>query len=143
MEIIIVIAVIAAFCIIFGISMDAVVIAAAAFGGITEILMLLFFSRFMFTLIFSKKKKAIFLKIDKPPGSKFKSAFYMIGDKEYPCFFPSEIKSFYKQNKQYSVFLHEKTGRVFDRFSVITCILGYAFSLYLFISIIVHFKEMI
>jgi hypothetical protein len=145
-EFIIAIVVITAFCVILGISMDAVIIAAAVFGVIVTILMLLFFTVSMLALVFSKKKKAFFLKIDKPSGSKFKSAFYMIGDREYPCFFPSEFKMMYKEGRKCSVFLNEKVGKVFDVFSVITCIVGFIFSLTVFVAeirILLLFKEMI
>lgn len=129
MEFFLDIAVIGAICFVFGVGTDFLLYAAIGLAGLIVISMLLIFSRFMAALVSSKKKNAVFSKIDKPSDGKFKSAFYVIGEKEYPCFFPSEFKIMYKKGKQCSVFLNEKTGKVFDRFSMITCIAGFIFSL--------------
>lgn len=129
MEFFLVIAVIGVICFIFGVGTDFLLYAAGGIVGLIIISMFLIFSRFAVILVFSKKKTAVFSKIDKPSDGKFKSAFYVIGEKEYPCFFPSEFKIMYKKGKQCSVFLNKKRGRVFDRFSMITCIAGFVFSL--------------
>ena len=129
MELFLVIAVIGVICIIFGIGTDFLLYAAVGLVGLIIISMFLIFLWFMAALVFSKKKNAVFSKIDKPSDGKFKSAFYVIGEKEYPCFFPSEFRIMYKKDKQYRVLLNEKRGKVFDTFSMITCIAGFVFSL--------------
>lgn len=129
MEFFLVITVIGAICFIFGVGTDFLLYAGGGIVGLIIISMFLIFSRFMAALVSSKKKNAVFSKIDKPSDGKFKSAFYAIGEKEYPCFFPSEFKIMYKKGKQCNVLLNEKMGKVFDRFSMITCIAGFIFSL--------------
>lgn len=91
MELFLVIAVIGVICIIFGIGTDFLLYAAVGLVGLIIISMFLIFLWFMAALVFSKKKNAVFSKIDKPSDGKFKSAFYVIGEKEYPCFFPKRI----------------------------------------------------
>lgn len=129
MEFFLAVAVIGAICFIFGVGTDFVFYAVGGLVGLIIISMFLIFSRFMAALVFSKRKTAVFSKIDKPLDRKFKSAFYVIDEKEYPCFFPSECKIMYKKGKQCNIFLNEKMGKVFDRFSMITCISGFIFSL--------------
>ncbi|MBO7340979.1 MAG: hypothetical protein J6W66_06460 [Lachnospiraceae bacterium] len=79
-------------------------------------------------LLTSKWKEAKFVGLDTPKeGSKFKVAYYLVDGEEIPCLFPEEgvfRKQFYQEDKVYHVLLNKRLHRVFDRFSVATCLLG-------------------
>ena len=96
-------------------------------------LLLLVFLYFTTRLLFSKRKEAVFVRIDKPTEkSKYKVAFYRIDGEEYPCLFPEEgiLRSkFYPAGRKCHVFLNYRMKKVFDRFAAATCILGLGFGL--------------
>ena len=79
-------------------------------------------------LLFSKKREAVFSRIDRPDEeSKYKVAFYLVEGEEYPCLFPEEgifRSKLYRKNSMCHVFVNYRMGKVFDRFAVTTCILG-------------------
>ena len=82
-------------------------------------------------LLTSKWKKARFLRVDLPSEkAKYKVAYYLVEGEEIPCLFPEEgifRKQLYRTDKTYHVLLNKKLGRVFDRFALVTCILGLLF----------------
>ena len=86
-------------------------------------------------LLTSKWKEAKFAGIDLPTEkAKFKVAFYLVDGEEIPCLFPEEgifRDRFYQEDKTYHVLWNRRLGRVFDRFSVATCILGLVFGIIL------------
>lgn len=129
MEFILVLAVIAVLCIIFRVGTDIMILGALGLIGLTVAAMALFFVIFIVLLITSAKKDAVLSGIEKKEGGRFRTAFYKINGKEYPCFFPAEPKIMYKKDKPCRVLLNKRLGRVFDRFAVITCICGLLFSL--------------
>ena len=127
MEAIAVIAVIVVLCIILGVKaiyllVAAVILVAAAFAA-SMLLLAFFFVR----LLFSKKHKAVFSRIDKSPRSRFMAAYYIIDGTEYPNIFPVESflhSKLYRTDRDYTVFLSRNRKFVFDRFACITCTTG-------------------
>ena len=107
-------------------------------------LMILIFTAALVLLLFSKKTKARFVSIGPPYRSdKYKCAYYRIcsdriqtdGDSEsyieYPCIFPEEglfRKKLYREDRDCTVFVLRRFKRVFDRYAVMTTILGLTFS---------------
>ncbi|MBR6478817.1 MAG: hypothetical protein IKS85_10265 [Lachnospiraceae bacterium] len=96
---------------------------------ITAGLMVLIFLVSSVFLLTSKWKEAKFVGLDYPTEkSKFMVAFYLVDGVEIPCLFPEEgvfRDKFYKDDRTYHVLLNKRLGRVFDRFSVATCIVGF------------------
>ena len=104
------------------------------------VLMVIIFTAALFLLLFSKRKKARFVRIDPAYNSeRYKCAYYRIsgtGDPEetveYPCIFPEEgvfRKKLYRSDKECTVFLVKRFKRVFDRYAVMTTTLGLFFGL--------------
>ncbi|MCR5324271.1 MAG: hypothetical protein K6E85_13500 [Lachnospiraceae bacterium] len=115
--------------------------------------MTIIFTIALFLLLFSKKRKARFTKIDLPYNSeKYKCAYYSIIEPEgnvsatdepddpehladeYPCIFPEEgvfRKKLYNPDKECTVFLVRlgRFRRVFDKYAVITTVLGSLFGI--------------
>lgn len=90
-------------------------------------------------LLFSKRKEAKFLRIDRHKSAKFQVAYYLVEGKEYPCIFPKEgilENKLYRKDKTYHVMLNKKMQRVYDRFAIATCVLGLVFSVGLSMGII-------
>lgn len=131
MEFFMITAVIIALCILLGVSTELMILGALAFISLVILAMFLLFVFFFIILIGSRKTEAVFTKTDKRPNGKFNVAFYLIDGKEYPCVFPSEpnFKNLvYKEGKSYRVMLNKRTGAVFDKWAVTTCVLGLIFS---------------
>lgn len=129
MEFFAVIAVVVVLCIVLGVSADIMVLGALGFIALIIFAMALLFIFFAGRLLRSKRTEAVFRRVEKPEGKRFRCAFYDIGGSEYPCIFPSEPKLMYKKDKACKVFLHSRSGTVFDRFAATTCILGLILSL--------------
>lgn len=132
MEFILVVAVIAVLCVIFRISTDIIIIGVSLFTGLILVTMILLFVYFFVRLLFSKKYEAYFSRIDRPEKTKFRTAYYMVDDVEYPCVFPSETifpDILYKKDKKYHVYLNSRMKRVYDRFAFATCVMGFSVSI--------------
>ncbi len=145
MEFVIVIIVIAVLFIILGIKPIFLILLALLILWLLFAAASVFFFYFFFVLTASKKKSAYFVKIDKHPKSRFKTAYYLIEGKEYPNVFPEEgfmEKLLYKTNVEYHVRLSSK-GFVFDRFSFATCYIGFILSITFFIGTFVFIKAII
>lgn len=137
MEFILVIAVIAVLCIIFQVSTDMIIIGIIAVTGLIIVAMILMFVYFFVRLLFSKKCEAYFSRIDRPEKNKFRTAFYIVDDTEYPCVFPAEgifINTLYCKDRKYHVWLNPKMHRVYDRFAFATCITGLSASIFIMIA---------
>ena len=131
MEFILVIIIIAVLCIIFQVSTDIIIMGIAVLTGLVIVSMTILFIYFFIRLLFSKKVKADFLRIDKSEKTKFRTAYYIIDGVEYPCVFPAEsilINTLYKKDKQYTVWLNRRMKCVFDRFAFTTCVIGFLVS---------------
>lgn len=144
MEVFIGLIIIIVICKILGVSNFVLILGGLGLVELIIILMMLFFVYFTFNLIFTKGRKANFTKIDTPPKGKFKVAYYMIDDVEYPCIFPKESgisSAVYKTDKIYKVRFSKRLNKVYDIWAVITCILGLAFSIGAVLFTFVIIKE--
>lgn len=128
MEFFVALIVIIVFCKILGISNEMLITGGLALIELTIIAMLLLFLYFCLNLIFTKSKKAEFIRTGKPEGSKFNVAYYRIDNEEYPCVFPRESGIAYKTNHTYKVRYSKRLNKVFDIWSILTCIIGLIFS---------------
>lgn len=100
----------------------------------------IFFCYSLLLLALSKKAEGAFVKVDKSPKGEFKVAYYNVKGEEYPCAFPAEPffqKKFYPQNAVYRLRILGKSGRVYDKYAVITCITGFLSSTAL-VSVLVY-----
>lgn len=135
MEVILVLAVIIVLCLIFNISTEYIVLGILALIELTIISMAILFLYSCIRLIFSKKKTAQFTRIDLAPAknAKFKVAYYKVDGTEYPCFFPSEVilnNKMYRTDRTYTVMFNKSMKRVFDIWTILTCVLGFVCSLF-------------
>lgn len=127
MELLIILIIVIVFCLILNISLDIIVLGLIAVIGIVSGVFALAFLGCMICLLTCHRKPATFLRTDRVKGSKFQVAYYMVDGREYPCIFPKEVvleNKLYHTDRTYHVMVHEKLGKVFDRFAVITCVLG-------------------
>ena len=127
MEVIAVIAVIVVLCLVIGVKPIYLLFTGASLIIAGFVFSMLFLCFFFVRLLFAKKHKAVFSRIDKSPTSKFKNAYYIIDGKEYPNIFPAEsflLSRLYRKDKSYTVFLSRNKKFVFDRFACITCTVG-------------------
>lgn len=131
MEVIIGLIIIIVICKIFGVSNFVIILCALGLIELAIIAMMLFFIYFSIHLVFTKKKQASFTKFGTPDKTKFKSAYYMIEDTEYPCIFPRESgfsSRIYNTDKIYNVWFSKSLKKVYDKWAIITCIVGLIFS---------------
>jgi len=127
LEPIVILAVIIVLCKVIGVSNEMIVLGIMALVELVIVGMVLMFAYFCIRLAFSKKKTAKFTKIAKTEKSSFKVAFYMIDGEEYPCIFPSEMilnDKMYRPEKTYKVMYNQRMKKVFDIWTILTCILG-------------------
>ncbi len=130
-EFLLVIATIFVICEIYNINEILMIMMSIVFVEIIMITMALMFAYCCVRLLFTKKISSTFSRIDYPPKGKFKTAFYKIDGIEYPCIFPSEMamtSKMYKKGKSYTVMFSKSMKKVYDIYTVITCILGLLFS---------------
>ena len=128
MEFILVLAIIAVLCLVIGVKPIYLLAAAAALLGLIYTFSLLLLMFFFVRMLFAKKHKAVFSRIDKSPRSNFKVAYYKIDDAEYPNVFPEEgfmQNRLYRSDKSCTVFLSRNKKFVFDKFSCATCTIGF------------------
>ena len=82
-------------------------------------------------MLMSKWKTATFSRIDLPKeNSRFNVAFYVVDGEEVRNIFPDEgiLKDkLYRSDKEYRVLYNKRINKVFDRFSIATCIVGFVF----------------
>ena len=135
MEILLILIVVAIFVSVLTGNLGYVLFGMSGFLLLTAGLMVLIFLVCNVLLLTSKWKEAKFVGMDYPTEkSKFLVAFYLVDGEEIPCLFPEEgifRDKLYREDKTYHVLLNRKLGRVFDRFSVATCILGLSFGILL------------
>ena len=131
MEIVVALVVIIVLCKILGVSNEMLVIAGLVLIELTIVFMMLLFAFFCIRMLFTKRKKASFTRVDKAPKSNFKVAYYMVDGEEYPCIFPSEMilnDLMYRKDKTYHVLFSKRSKKVFDFWTILTCIIGFLFS---------------
>ncbi|HRR76909.1 MAG TPA: hypothetical protein P5191_08875 [Ruminococcus sp.] len=136
MEFFAVLAVVIVLCIVLGVSADVMIMGAVGLVAFIIFAMTILFIFFAGRLLRSHRTEAVFLRVDKPEGQRFRCAYYEAGGREYPCVFPSEPSIMYREGKRCMVFLHTASGKVFDRFAATTCMLGLALSLVISAGII-------
>ncbi|MBQ9143142.1 MAG: hypothetical protein IJX63_15345 [Lachnospiraceae bacterium] len=132
MEIIILIMIVLVYCLVLDVDLNYIFLGGIALIGIFSVLLTFGFLFCNVCLLFSKRKEAKFTRIDYAKNSKLQVAYYLVEGKEYPCMFPKEgimEERLYNKNKTYHVRLNVKLGKVFDRFAVATCVLGFVFGL--------------
>ena len=132
MEKIIVVIILAILALLFLGKQTVVMVGVLGAVAIASAGMTLFFIFFVIRLLFSKKRKAKFLRIERNTIFKWRAAFYEIGGEEYPCVFPDDgimDDKIYKTDKEYTVFLNRRMGKVYDRIAVTTCVIGLVFTL--------------
>ncbi|MBR2284424.1 MAG: hypothetical protein IJ874_08420 [Ruminococcus sp.] len=128
MEFILALIIIIVLCKIFGVSNEMIAMGALVLVELTIIAMTLMFAVMCAMMAFSRKKTASFKRIDKSGGGKFSVAYYEVEGTEYPCFFPSEMilnDKMYRTDRTYKVLLVKRFGRVYDIWTILTCILGF------------------
>lgn len=131
MEFLILLIVIIVFCLCLGLGPIEIFIGFSMIFLLLVLLTALFFLYNIFRIILSKRVKATFTKVDTSPKSRFTVAYYKSCDEEYPCIFPNEPllrKILYKEGKEITILLDKKHNRVYDRYSVITCFVGFVFT---------------
>ena len=130
MQYIIIIALIAVIMIVLGVSLTALAnISAWVILGLCSLVtlaMAAFFAVYFVLLLRCRRVKGRFLRCDyKNEGrlKKYKSAVYEIEGQEHFGVFPADIKAFYINDKEHTLFI-DKKGRVYDRTIRITIIAG-------------------
>jgi hypothetical protein len=127
-EILFVIAVIVVLCLVLGVKKIYLIFGALVLIGLAYAATVILLSVFFVIMILSKKKEAVFSRIDKSPKSRFNVAYYKIDEKEYPNIFPEEgfmRTKLYKSDKPCHVLLSRNGKFVFDKFSCTTCTIGF------------------
>ena len=126
MEAVAVIAIIVVLCICLGVKLQTILVFASFLLAAAVGLLLLTFVVMNIILLFTKKKKGYFVRIGKDDRQRFDAAYYMVDGRECRCIFPSEpiMKSrIYSADKEYTLHV-TKSGRVFDKTAVRTCLTG-------------------
>lgn len=142
MELLIMSTIILGICIILGINYNYIILAVVCLFSC--FLLLLFMYSFI-RLLFSKRKEAKFIRFDKMGNSKYQAACYLVEGEEYLCVFPKEgvmTNKLYRHDKIYHVMLNKSMKRVYDRFAIATCVLGFIFGIGLSAGIIYCFINM-
>ena len=131
MELVIALIVIIVFCKILGVSNEMLVLGGLALIELTIVLMMFMFAYFCVRMLFTKRKEAKFTRVDKAPKGNFKVAYYEVDGTEYPCIFPSEMilnDKMYRTDRTYKVLYSKKSKKVYDIWTILTCIIGFVFS---------------
>lgn len=131
MELIVALIVIIVFCKILGVSNEMLVLGGLVLIELTIILMMLLFAYSLVRMLFTKRKTARFTRVDRAPKGSLKVAYYEVDGEEYPCFFPSEMvlnDKMYRTDRTYHVLFSPGMKKVFDVWTIITCVIGFIFS---------------
>ena len=131
MELLIIIVIIVVFCLVLNISINYILFGCLVLSEIFFGLMTIGFAYCIIRLLLSKRSEGKFTRFDKAPKGKLQVAYYLVGDEEYPCAFPKEFimeNKLYLTDKIYNVMLDSKKNKVYDRYAITTCVLGFIFS---------------
>lgn len=131
MELIIVIVIILVLCLILNVSINYIIFVCLILVEIFFALLTIGFAYCIVRLLLSRRSEARFIRFEKAPKGKFQVAYYLVGEGEYPCAFPKEFimeNKLYSTDKIYNVMLDVRTKKVYDRYAITTCILGFIFS---------------
>lgn len=130
MELLITVVVIVVFMLLLGFEVFEIALFAAALIVLGGFLVFIMFSYSLFRMVTAEKVDAVFTKTAKAQKRDFEAAHYKCSGIEYPCAFPSEPlmrKRIYTPDKIYKVRLNRRTKRVYDRYAMATCIIGFVF----------------
>lgn len=142
MEIFLALVIIIVLCKVLGVSNEILAMGGLGLIVLCIVAMTMLFAYCCVRMLFTKRKEATFTRIDKAPKGNFKVAYYMVDGEEYPCLFPSEMilnDKMYRTDRTYHVMFSKGAKKVYDIYTVITCILGLIFSgvsVYLILQII-------
>ena len=131
MELVIALIVIIVFCKILGVSNEMLVLGGLALIELTIVLMMFMFAYFCVRMLFTKRREAKFTRVNKAPKGNFKVAYYEVDGTEYPCIFPSEMilnDKMYRTDRTYKVLYSKRSKKVYDIWTILTCIIGFVFS---------------
>jgi ABC-type multidrug transport system fused ATPase/permease subunit len=152
-EIVLSIVIIIALLLFFGVSVQTILTGAVliliALVVLAIILIAVFFFATDISLLFRKRVKGKFLRID--DSTRFDHAVYDVGGTEYHCIFPAESygrKRIYHVDQEYTLLIarSEKRKTAYDRHSLITILFGTVFSALLvavFILIAAYFRSVL
>ena len=132
MEVLIIIAILLLLGIIFQVNRAVIIMIALAVFCIVSFLLALGFLAVCVVLATTSRKEAECDGTSVPEGRKMRFAFYILDGERYPCIFPAEGLSdekFYQKGGKRTVFLQKRMKRVFDRYAVMTCVLGLVFGI--------------
>ena len=126
MEVVVILTAVIALCLCLGVSLEYIMLGIMALLVMVLLCIVGFFIYCLFDLMGAKKKYAQFSKIALYSQHSYKTAFYTIGDSEYPNALPCEIifkRRLYKPDKTVCVWLTRK-NIVYDKNAVITVLFG-------------------
>lgn len=132
MEKVIVVVIIIVLALMFLGRQNAIMIGVLGAVAVASAGMTLFFILYLLKLLFSKKKKGTFLRIERNGMFKWHAAIYLVDGEEIPCIFPDDgvmDDKIYRTDKTYTLFYNKRSGKVFDRISITTCVIGIIFTL--------------
>ena len=134
-EIVLSVVIIIALLLFFGVSVQTILTGAVLILISLVVLAILLIAVFFFatdiSLLFRKRVKGKFLRID--DTTRFDHAVYDVNGTEYHCVFPAESygrKRIYHTDKEYMLLISrsEKRNSAYDRHSLITIVFGTVFS---------------
>lgn len=143
LEVVFMVIVIIALLLFFGIAPETIfLIFATVILGLVAIAMLLFALFFLVTdisLLFCKKVKGKFVRVD--DTDRFDHAVYNVDNQEYSCLFPAESfgrQRIYHENQQYSLLIPRNPAHrsAYDKHSLFTIAIGSVFSV-IFIGMLI------
>ncbi len=143
LEVVFTIVIIIALLLFFGIAPETIfVVFATIVLGLVAIAMLLFILFFVITdvaLLFRRRVKGEFLRVD--DTERFDHAVYRVDNQEYYCLFPAESfgrQHIYHEKQSYFLLIprNPKRRSAYDRHSLITIAVGTAFSL-IFVGLLI------
>lgn len=114
------------------------IVAAAVF-------MTFFFVINFIVFLFFRSGDAEYSRIEERANGKWRNACYIIDGEEYRCIFPFDglfVKQPYKENAKCHVRFNAKIGKVYDKYAIITTILGLVFSLGFDAALIIIYVNM-
>ncbi|MCR4761098.1 MAG: hypothetical protein K5705_12700 [Oscillospiraceae bacterium] len=152
-EIVLSIVIIIALLLFFGVSVQTILTGAVLILISLVVLAIILIAVFFFvtdiSLLFRRRVKGRFLRID--DTARFDHAVYDVGGTEYHCIFPAESygrKRIYHTDREYMLLISrsEKRNSAYDRHSLITILFGTVFSVML-VSLLVlaaaYFRKVI
>lgn len=142
MEILILLLIVLVYCLVLNVNIYYILTGCLLLVGVIAVLFTIAFAYCGICLLFAKKKEAVFVEIAQVKNSKFQVAYYKVDDHVYPCIFPREgilEDKLYRTDRVCYVRVHERMGKVYDRYAQITCWLGLVFGTCLIVGIVLLF----